>query len=49
MAESHICRGHVLGAQKRYREAMAELEIARRISPGSEDAQVLLDTLAQHI
>jgi TolB-like protein len=49
LAESHICRGNVLAAQKRYRDAIAELEIALHLSPGSEDAQARLDALAEHM
>jgi adenylate cyclase len=46
LAETHICRGHVLAAQKRYREAAAELEIALLIAPGSAEARSRLDALA---
>lgn len=49
LAESHLCRGNVLAAQKRYRDAVAELEIALLIAPGSAEAQARLDELAQHI
>jgi adenylate cyclase len=49
LAESHICRGNVLAAQKRYRDAIAELEIALHISPGSSDARSRLDTLTEHM
>jgi len=43
LAESHICRGHLLTIEKRLREAAAELELALRISPGSSDARERLD------
>jgi TolB-like protein len=43
LAESHVCRGHVLTIEERYREAAAELEIALGISPGSADARERLD------
>jgi len=43
LAESHVCRGHVLTIEKRYRDAAAELEIALGISPGSADARERLD------
>lgn len=43
LAESHICRGHVLATQKRYRDAVAELGIALSIAPGSVDAQAALE------
>jgi TolB-like protein len=46
LAESHLCRGHVLAAQKRYRDAAAELEIALLIAPGSAEARARLDELA---
>jgi TolB-like protein len=49
LAESHICRGHVLAAQKRYRDAVAELEIALSISPGSAEARAKLDAVEQHM
>ena len=49
LAETHICRGHVLAAQKRYRDAAAELEIALLLAPGSAEAQARLDALSQHI
>jgi adenylate cyclase len=45
LAESHICRGHLLTVEKRYREATAELELALRISPGSADAKERLDSV----
>jgi TolB-like protein len=45
LAESHVCRGHVLSIEKRYREAAAELELALRLSPGSSDAQERLDAI----
>ncbi|HEX6641027.1 MAG TPA: hypothetical protein VF215_07925, partial [Thermoanaerobaculia bacterium] len=42
LAETHLCRGHVLSLLKRYPEAGAELEIALSISPrGAEAAEVL--------
>lgn len=43
LAESHVCRGHVLSIEKRFREAIAELELALRLSPGSSDAQERLE------
>jgi TolB-like protein len=43
LAESHICRGHLLLLQDRHRDAAAELELALHISPGSSDARELLD------
>jgi TolB-like protein len=46
LAETHICRGHVLAAQKRFREAAAELEIALLIAPGSAEARTRLDALS---
>ncbi|MDQ3281075.1 MAG: winged helix-turn-helix domain-containing protein [Acidobacteriota bacterium] len=46
LAETHICRGHILGAQKRYRDATAELEIALSISPGSIEAESRLRDLS---
>jgi adenylate cyclase len=45
LAESHVCRGHVLSIEKRYRDAAAELEIALAISPGSADAKERLDAV----
>jgi adenylate cyclase len=42
LAETHLCRGHVLSLLKRYPEAGAELEMALSISPrGAEAAEVL--------
>lgn len=42
LAETHLCRGHVLSLLKRYPEAGAELETALSISPrGAEAAEVL--------
>lgn len=42
LAETHLCRGHVLALLKRYAEAGAELEVALTISPrGAEAAEVL--------
>lgn len=38
LAETHLCRGHVLSLMKRYPEAGAELEIALSISPGGAEA-----------
>jgi TolB-like protein len=49
LAESHLCRGNVLAAQKRYRDAVAELSIALHLSPGSEETQARLDALAEHM
>lgn len=43
LAESHICRGHVLATQKRYRDAVAEYGIALTIAPGSAEAQSELE------
>ncbi|HYI08767.1 MAG TPA: winged helix-turn-helix domain-containing protein [Thermoanaerobaculia bacterium] len=45
LAETHLCRGHVLALQKRFRDASAELEIALSISPGSSEAQARLAEL----
>jgi len=45
LAESHVCRGHVLSIEALYREAAAELELALRLSPGSSDAQERLDAI----
>ncbi|HKR66576.1 MAG TPA: winged helix-turn-helix domain-containing protein [Thermoanaerobaculia bacterium] len=49
LAESHVCRGHVLSVEKRYRDAAAELELALSISPGSADAQERLRALNEHL
>jgi TolB-like protein len=49
LAETHICRGHVLSVQKRYRDAMAELEIALSISPGSSAAESRLRDVASRL
>ena len=49
VAESHVCRGNVLAAQKRYRDAIAELAIALHLSPGSEETQARLDALQEHM
>lgn len=38
LAETHLCRGHVLSLLKRYAESSAELEIALSISPGGAEA-----------
>ena len=38
LAETHLCRGHVLSLMKRYPEASTELEIALSISPGGAEA-----------
>jgi len=43
LAESHICRGHVLATQRRYRDAAAEFGIALSIAPGSAEAQAELE------
>jgi adenylate cyclase len=43
LAESHICRGHVLATQRRYRDAIAEFSLALSISPGSSEAQSELE------
>lgn len=45
LAETHICRGHVLALQKLYRDAAAELRLALEISPGSSEAQARLNEL----
>jgi TolB-like protein len=45
LAESHVCRGHVLSVEKRYPEAASEFELALSISPGSADAQERLRAL----
>jgi len=45
LAETHVTRGHVLTAQKRYRDAEAELSLALTISPGSADAQARMREL----
>lgn len=45
LAETHLCRGHVLTLQKRYRDAAAELRLALEISPGSSEAQARLNAL----
>ncbi|MEO8380256.1 MAG: winged helix-turn-helix domain-containing protein, partial [Acidobacteriota bacterium] len=46
LAETHTTRGHVLTAQKRYRDAEAELALALTISPGSADAQARMRELS---
>ncbi len=38
LAETHLCRGHVLSLLKRYPEAGNELEMALSISPGGAEA-----------
>lgn len=38
LAETHLCRGHVLSLLKRYPEASAELEMALSIDPGGAEA-----------
>jgi adenylate cyclase len=38
LAETHLCRGHVLSLLRRYPEAGAELEMALSISPGGAEA-----------
>jgi TolB-like protein len=38
LAETHLCRGHVLSLLKRYDEASTELEMALSISPGGAEA-----------
>jgi TolB-like protein len=45
LAETHLCRGHVLSLMKRYPEASAELEIALSISPGGAEAAEMLREL----
>ena len=40
-----LCRGHVLSVEQRFREAIAELELALRISPGSADALERLESV----
>ncbi len=45
LAETHLCRGHVLSLMKRYPEAGAELEIALSISPGGAEAAEMLREL----
>lgn len=45
LAETHTTRGHVLAAQKRYRDAEAELSLALSINPGSADAQARMREL----
>jgi TolB-like protein len=45
LAETHTTRGHVLAAQKRYRDAEAELTLALSINPGSADAQARMREL----
>lgn len=45
LAETHTSRGHVLAAQKRYRDAEAELTLALSINPGSADAQARMREL----
>ncbi len=45
LAETHLCRGHVLSLLKRYEEASAELEMALTISPGGAEAAEMLREL----
>jgi TolB-like protein len=45
LAETHLCRGHVLSLMKRYAEAGAELEMALSISPGGAEAAEMLREL----
>ena len=45
LAETHTTRGHVLAAQKRYRDAEAELTLALSINPGSAEAQARMREL----
>ena len=45
LAETHLCRGHVLSLLKRYPEASAELETALSISPGGAEAAEMLREL----
>lgn len=45
LAETHLCRGHVLSLLKRYPEASAELEMALTISPGGAEAAEMLREL----
>lgn len=45
LAETHLCRGHVLSLMKRYPEASTELEIALSISPGGAEAAEMLREL----
>ncbi|HEX8255366.1 MAG TPA: winged helix-turn-helix domain-containing protein [Thermoanaerobaculia bacterium] len=49
LAESHICRGRVLAAQKRYGDANAELSIALSIAPGSAEARAQLESLKARV
>jgi TolB-like protein len=45
LAETHLCRGHVLSLMKRYPEASTELEMALSISPGGAEAAEMLREL----
>ncbi|MDP9193974.1 MAG: winged helix-turn-helix domain-containing protein [Acidobacteriota bacterium] len=45
LAETHLCRGHVLSLMKRYPEASTELEVALSISPGGAEAAEMLREL----
>lgn len=45
LAETHLCRGHVLALLKRYAEASTELETALTISPGGAEAAEMLREL----
>jgi TolB-like protein len=45
LAESHICRGRVLAAERQSRDAEAELLIAAALSPGSAEAETRLREL----
>lgn len=45
LAETHLCRGHVLSLLKRYAEASTELEMALTISPGGAEAAEMLREL----
>ncbi len=45
LAETHLCRGHVLSLLKRYPEASTELETALSISPGGAEAAEMLREL----
>jgi TolB-like protein len=45
LAETHLCRGHVLSLLKRYPEASTELETALTISPGGAEAAEMLREL----
>jgi TolB-like protein len=49
LAESHVCRGHVLALRNRYRDAAAEFQVALSISTDSATVRAALRALESHI